>query len=392
MEDAISQQYARAVLSYAPNAQWHVIIDHFCSNTDVLPVHHLLAADAYFSLFDQQKARQILQNIPCNSSIQTLISASEELQALYLALQAWAIEGDLAAAFQHFMSALKQSKRNLFYCKRAQLMALIAGKNRDILQPALLVVKENQGRDFFAGMLVFGYEQAEEFEKAEMAAKEAQAAGRPDGWLDHGFAHSLYFQGKNRIEEAKAFLEKRKDSWSLENMMPFLYTHLWWHYALVLTESGNVQEAIQIFDAQLWPEGKDVSGLDRIKFCFDVEVRMGEMKRDVEIPYNYCLLFDKIKLCFNVEVRMGEMKREVEIPYNYCLLFDKIKLCFNVEVRMGEMKRDVEIPYNYCLLFDKIKLCFNVEVRMGEMKRDVEIPYNYCLLPKLQVCIAFWKG
>lgn len=72
--------------------------------------------------------------------------------------------------------------------------------------------------------------------------------------LDHGYAHSLYFQGPTRMKEAETYLESKSASWSLDEMMPFLYTHLWWHYSLVSLENGEVEKAVQIFDTQLWPD------------------------------------------------------------------------------------------------------------------------------------------
>ena len=221
----------------------------------MLPVHKLLAADAYFSLFDPQKARQILTDHPLASSE----TETEEVKSLHRALHAWVIDGALDAAYDHFLNGLRANPKNLFLCKRAQLMALISGENKKILQPAKAVETVNQGRAYFAGMLVFGYEQAEEFAKAESEARKAIERDEQDGWLDHGYAHSLYFQGKSRMKEATDYLLSRQATWSTERMMPFLYTHLWWHYALVLTEGGQTDKALHVFDSRLWPEGQPVT-------------------------------------------------------------------------------------------------------------------------------------
>jgi hypothetical protein len=44
-------------------------------------------------------------------------------------------------------------------------------------------------------------------------------------------------------------------------MMPFLFTHLWWHLALLYANAGHYSKALHLFDTVLWerdhPELKD---------------------------------------------------------------------------------------------------------------------------------------
>lgn len=63
-----------------------------------------------------------------------------------------------------------------------------------------------------------------------------------DAWLQHALAHALYFQGRH--DEALVFLTERSREWERDKLHPFLFTHLWWHLALlqVCAEMGYHKE------------------------------------------------------------------------------------------------------------------------------------------------------
>merc|ERR1719193_25457 len=110
---------------------------------------------------------------------------------------------------------------------------------------------------FLHGMWAFGLEQQGQYEEAEAKAWEGlefEPALGPDAWLHHGLAHALYFQGDDRLDEAIEFLEARSHAWSAEHLHPFLYTHCWWHLALLLCEKRRYEDALRIFGERLWAE------------------------------------------------------------------------------------------------------------------------------------------
>eukprot|EP00438_Fugacium_kawagutii_P034965 Skav202203 [mRNA] locus=scaffold2207:68295:96968:- [translate_table: standard] len=76
-------------------------------------------------------------------------------------------------------------------------------------------------------------------------------------------------QCEDRLEDAEQFLKQRSSTWAKEAVKalhPFLYTHCWWHLALLHCERGNFDDCLAIFDEpwMLWRlELRQVSVLPR---------------------------------------------------------------------------------------------------------------------------------
>eukprot|EP00435_Cladocopium_sp_Y103_P058940 s528_g20.t3 len=75
-------------------------------------------------------------------------------------------------------------------------------------------------------------------------------------------------ESQDRLEDAERFLKERSSTWSKEALHPFLYTHCWWHLALLHCERGNFDEgewgAIKSMPQErLWPDGP--AGLEQGK-------------------------------------------------------------------------------------------------------------------------------
>lgn len=284
--DENAQHYVHSVLSYAPYSQWGKIIAQvyfiqtqafqqkpFVKRNEAVQVdeasawsqilNELLAADSLFGPFGRREEAKMMLSKTMESIKQAKASSSptsaegipSTIESLSLGLDAWFNRGDFVSAYDNFMIGLQQDKTDLFLCKKAQLMALLGGFNEKIIEPCELIkdFDNNLAKDYVPGMMVFGYEQIGEYKKAEEAAMIGINAGLTDGWLDHGYAHSLYFQGKGRVPEALSFLKKRSKSWTLSNTCFFLYSHLWWHYALVLLENNEISQALEIYDSKLFP-------------------------------------------------------------------------------------------------------------------------------------------
>lgn len=113
-------------------------------------------------------------------------------------------------------------------------------------------------------MVSFGLEQAGDYSGAERVARDGYTcpkAATDDIWLDHALVHSLYFQvtasrlcplwccsqGPNRQSDALQLFLDRHTSWDdhRESLCPFIYTHCFWHWALVLVEAGRFDEACE---------------------------------------------------------------------------------------------------------------------------------------------------
>lgn len=198
--DAHSLEYVQAVLSYAPYSQWREVITSLDLNISenshrenkTYIQRKLLAVDSLYGPFGEVvKAKEYLQEI--NEVLLSIEPKDEDwtqIQTFFEAMKAY-IGKDYSTGFNFFMTCLQQDKSDLFFCKKAQLMALLGGFNKKILEPCVLInnYMNNNSRQFFSGMLVFAYEQNEDYVKAEkVALKSMKNSDRhTDGWLDHGY-------------------------------------------------------------------------------------------------------------------------------------------------------------------------------------------------------------
>jgi tetratricopeptide (TPR) repeat protein len=103
-------------------------------------------------------------------------------------------------------------------------------------------------------MQAFGFEECNQFERAEEAALGALSIDARDGWSIHAEAHVLEMQ--NRYEEGQQFMRERAGDWAPDN--GFVY-HNWWHLALFHMEQEDFAGALQLYDEQILPGDSEVS-------------------------------------------------------------------------------------------------------------------------------------
>ena len=110
------------------------------------------------------------------------------------------------------------------------------------------------GYSYILGMQAFGFEECNQFARAEETAMRALAIEARDGWSVHAMAHVLEMQ--NRYEEGQLFMRGRVDDWAPHNGFAF---HNWWHLALFHMEQEDFTGAIQLYDEQILPGESEVS-------------------------------------------------------------------------------------------------------------------------------------
>ena len=264
----MADAYVNAVLSYAPIADWAKVLH--CNDGDAPTSSRLEALRADYAMSiagDRSRAMGHLMNAA---------SAAVGVDDAYVEpLRLWIEDGNCAAAANAWISVLRANPTDMFALKRAQVMCLFSGENEKILEAAL-VAKEPaascEHTAFYAGMLSFGYEQAGDFKRAELVAKEAgELAHDRDCWLQHAYAHALYFQGPERLREGIEYLSSRSSQWTLTRLMPFLMSHLWWHLALLISDAGDTDRALEIYTRRLWPKDADEA------FLSDMQVQLNAL-------------------------------------------------------------------------------------------------------------------
>eukprot|EP00927_Polykrikos_kofoidii_P027056 TRINITY_DN23949_c0_g1_i1.p1 TRINITY_DN23949_c0_g1~~TRINITY_DN23949_c0_g1_i1.p1 ORF type:complete len:469 (-),score=77.67 TRINITY_DN23949_c0_g1_i1:100-1506(-) len=267
--------YVSAVLAYRPFAAWSAASDAAVAADALCPLARVLAADCAFCQGDVQAATSHLESL-AGSGMSPPEKWSERERFYAEAWRNWVVRSDAAATHTKLLEVVSEYPADLFAVKRGQIMGLILGDGALILQiaeraamplreatleplPALLPQR------YLHGMWSFGLEQNGRFQEAEDKAREGlkfvDEVGE-DAWLHHSFAHALYFQGAGRLEESFKFLDEKSSQWRKEDMHPFLYTHLWWHLALLHVEKREYETSLRIFDSHLWAPGEEAMHSD----------------------------------------------------------------------------------------------------------------------------------
>ncbi|KQT14259.1 tetratricopeptide repeat protein [Ramlibacter sp. Leaf400] len=175
-------------------------------------------------------------------------------QRFIAAVQAW-VQGDVPRAISLHEEQAREHPRDLASLKLAHYHLFNRGDAAGMLRVALACEPRAQDVPYLHGMLAFAWEQCHGLEEAEAHARRAIALRRKEPWAHHALAHVMLTQG--RIVEGHAFLADVSDTWS--GLNSFMVTHNWWHQALFAIELDRGDEALAVFDRQVWGVAKDYS-------------------------------------------------------------------------------------------------------------------------------------
>lgn len=108
---------------------------------------------------------------------------------------------------------------------------------------------ETPGHAHFLSAHAFAMEEVGLYEVAERSARAALAVQPQDLWALHGLAHVFEMQG--RTEEG---VERLSDAARFLNDYNLFRGHLWWHLALFKFAQGRFDEALDLFDREIYPK------------------------------------------------------------------------------------------------------------------------------------------
>lgn len=173
--------------------------------------------------------------------------ATEREQRFVAAVAAW-VHGDLPRAIALHEEQARLHPRDLASLKLGQYHLFNRGNSPGMLRIALQAVPAAADVPYLHGMLAFGWEQCHRLQEAEAAARHAIALRRKEPWAHHALAHVMLTQG--RILEGTDFMASVSDTWT--GLNSFMVTHNWWHQALFLLERDRHQDALALYDQQVW--------------------------------------------------------------------------------------------------------------------------------------------
>ncbi len=168
------------------------------------------------------------------------------------ALRAWIAQDPIAraAAWEQILVewpldllALRQYTGTLFWTgdkrHQAEVIAGVAGQWGS----------RTPGHGHFLSAQAFAMEEVGHYAVAERCAREALALQPQDLWALHGLAHVLEMQG--RCQEG---IELLGDAAQFLNNYNLFRGHLWWHLSLFKLSQSRFDEALELFDREIYPQ------------------------------------------------------------------------------------------------------------------------------------------
>ena len=172
---------------------------------------------------------------------------SQRERRFVAAIAAWAA-GDITRAHQLHSEQAEAFPRDLVSLKIGQYHCFNQGDSPAMLRLALAAQAQAADVPYFYGMLAFGHEQCHQLDLAEAAARRGIALCQKEPWAQHAVAHVMLTQG--RIPEGHDFMQAMSATWT--GLNSFMVTHNWWHQALFAIELEHFEEALRLFDQQVW--------------------------------------------------------------------------------------------------------------------------------------------
>ena len=180
--------------------------------------------------------------------------ASERERRFVSAIAAW-IDGDVARAMDLHDEQARLHPRDLVSVKLGQYHRFNVGDAAGMLRLAQAALPAAGDVPQMHGMAAFAWEQCHLMAQAEAAARRALAMTEREPWAQHALAHVMLTQG--RLAEGLQFMQHSSPSWTRLNS--FMVTHNWWHLALFAIDLGLDDQALQIYDQQVWGVVKSYS-------------------------------------------------------------------------------------------------------------------------------------
>jgi hypothetical protein len=164
---------------------------------------------------------------------------------------AW-VEGDPARAAMLAEAGLREHPADLALAKLAQYHFFNRGDLPGLLRAALPGLAARPEEGWAHGMAAFGFEQAHRLEEAEAHARHAlELRDGVEPWASHALAHVRLTRGQ--CEPGADELSEAAPRW--RDLNSFAHTHLHWHLALFRIARGRLDEALALYDREVW--GRD---------------------------------------------------------------------------------------------------------------------------------------
>lgn len=183
------------------------------------------------------------------------LAKSTERERLWHAQVAAWVAGDAEKAIRLTEEIATRWPQDLAAVKMTQFHMFHVGDLAGMLRIAECALPHHRDTAEMHGMLAFGLEEMNRLDEAEAAARQAIALKRNEPWAQHALAHVMETQG--RCAEGLETMLGFSDGWAEKNS--FMRSHNWWHAALFAIDADRPDDALRLYDEQVWGVWKEYS-------------------------------------------------------------------------------------------------------------------------------------
>lgn len=183
-----------------------------------------------------------------------LARATERERLWHAQVSAW-VANDAETAIKLTEEIATRWPQDLSAVKMTQFHMFHVGDLAGMLRIAEQALPHHRDVAEMHGMLAFGLEEMNRLDEAEVAARQAIALKRCEPWAHHALAHVMETQG--RCAEGLDTMLGFSDCWAEKNS--FMRSHNWWHAALFAIDADRPEEALRLYDEQVWGVWKEYS-------------------------------------------------------------------------------------------------------------------------------------
>jgi tetratricopeptide (TPR) repeat protein len=193
-------------------------------------------------------------------------AANSREQKHIAALGAWC-DGELERTCEILDGILKDHPRDFLALKLANYLYFYMGDAANVRDgPARALPHWDESTPGYGHLLAlhaFGLEESGAYAAAERAGRRATEINPADPWAVHAVAHVMEMQ--DRTAEGATWIESLASHWDTANFFRF---HIWWHLALMHWGAGRPEEALRLYDANVWADGSS----ENLSLCNDISL------------------------------------------------------------------------------------------------------------------------
>jgi len=183
------------------------------------------------------------------------VSATPRERAYVEALRVW-IEGRPSAAIQILETVLRSHPDDALSMKLSHAIRFVlgdcAGMRRSVERVMPSYDPDHPGRGYLLGCHAFALEETGEYERAEVAGRQALWMAPNDAWGLHAVAHVHDMTCNAR--QGLDWLAGREQAWAHCNNFRY---HVWWHKALMHLDVGQVDTVLDLYDREIRKDKTD---------------------------------------------------------------------------------------------------------------------------------------